>query len=101
MPANMARYSERTASFWTLIATNSVTINLTTHAQSPRDGVGNAAGHMCRAIIITKPGTGTLKVVKGNSASETFTTLQALQELPIQCRAILPASAFSEILVLW
>jgi hypothetical protein len=92
----MAADSLHTAIAYTVIATNSVTINLMTHAESPP---GNET--LCRSIIIHKAGTGTLALTKKNDKHETLTGLISGQELPVQAKKILPASAFSEILILW
>ena len=91
--------STHTAVAWTVIATNSVTIDLTAHAQGPNPEV--RLGQVCRTIIVTKAGTGTIVLKKKNNATETLTGIISGQELPGQAKKILPASAFSEIVVYW
>lgn len=95
----MAEDSTHTAVAWTVIATNSVTIDLTTHAQGVSPDI--RMGQLCRSIVVTKAGTGTLVLKKKNGTSETLTGVISGQELPGQVKKILPASAFSELVVYW
>lgn len=96
-----AQNKTNTAAYWTVIATNSVTIDLLNHAQSPRDAHGNAKQVPCRTIVVHKAGTGTLAVTKMNGTQVTLTAVVSGQELPGQVKKILPASAYSEIAVYW
>ena len=97
-----AQFKLRTSSYWHIWNTNSITINLTTHTEGPRDGVGNPAGEPCRSIVVTKAGVGTLVLKKLNGTVEKFTSLVSGQEIPVQAAKIRGvSSSFSEILVLW
>ena len=96
-----AQNKTNTAAYWTVIATNSVTVDLTTHAQSPRNAHGNAKKVPARTIVVSKAGTGTLAITKMNGTQVTYTGIVSGQELPGQVKKILPASAYSEIAVFW
>lgn len=96
-----AQNKTNTAAYWTVIATNSVTVDLLNHAQSPRNAWGEAKQVPARTIVVHKAGTGTIAFTKMNGTQVTLTSVVSGQELPGQVKKILPASAFSEIAVYW
>lgn len=98
------RVEEYTARWFACIITHSVTIDLTSHADSPADGYGTATtkeGRCCRAIHVLTAGTGTVALTQLDGTQETITSITDNTLLAVQAKKILPASNFTSILVLW
>jgi len=101
----MVKGQTYSSNYYALIATNSVTIDLTTHTSGPTN-IGSSTtvlGHPCRAIVPqgAAGGTCTLAVTRmdGNQVSITYCAYGV--ELPIHAKKILPGSNYTAALILW